>query len=91
MCPSSFFTEYGCECANATCEQMVALTVDEYEEVRRVPTHFVVARGHVDSRVEFVVRETSRYQVVEKFGVAAEVATRLDPHPPHGQPRNLES
>ena len=89
--PSSVFMEYGCECASATCEQLVSLTVDEYEEVRKVPTHFVVARGHVDARVEIVVRETSRYQVVEKFGVAAEVATRLDPHPPHGRPRNLES
>jgi hypothetical protein len=37
------------------------------------------ARGHIDPRVEFVVRETSRNKVVEKFGVAAMVATRLEP------------
>jgi hypothetical protein len=58
---------------------VVSLSIDEYEEVRSVPTHFVVARGHVDRQVEFVVRETSRYQVVEKFGIAAAVAKRLDP------------
>jgi len=54
--PSSSFAEYNCECATRVCEETVSLTVDEYEEVRRVPTHFVVARGHVDARVEFVVR-----------------------------------
>ena len=88
---SSIFSEYGCECATSTCDRLVSLTVDEYEEVRSVPTHFVVARGHVDPRVEFVVRESSRYQVVEKFGVAGEVATRLDPQPRSGRPRKLGS
>jgi hypothetical protein len=38
-----------------------------------------VARGHVAPSAEFVVRESSRYQVVETVGVAADVATRLDP------------
>jgi hypothetical protein len=79
MRPSSYFAEYGCECASGACEQMVSLSIDEYEEVRSVPTHFVVAHGHVDRRVELVVRETARYQVVEKLGVAAKVASRLDP------------
>jgi hypothetical protein len=89
--PSSIFSEYGCECATSTCERLVSLTVDEYEQVRSVPTHFVVARGHLDPRVEFVVRESSRYQVVEKFGVAADVATRLDPQPQRGRHRKLGS
>jgi hypothetical protein len=45
----------------------------------------------MDSRVEFVVSETSRYQVVEKFGVAAKVAMRLDPHLRDGHLRRLGS
>src|SRR4051812_17092290 len=77
---SSGFAQYSCECATRICDQLLSLTVGEYNEVRSVPTHFVVARGHVDPRAEFVVRETARYQVVQKFGVAGEVATRLDPH-----------
>jgi hypothetical protein len=77
--PSSLFAEYGCECSATTCEAVVSLTVDEYEELRSVPTRFVVARGHVDPIAEFVVRESSRYQIVEKVGIAADVATRLDP------------
>jgi hypothetical protein len=81
---SSAFIEFACECAQKTCELPVPLSVDEYEEVRTVPTHFVVSRGHVAAGVEVVVRETQRFQVVEKVGVAAEIAGRLDPRSPHG-------
>ena len=61
------------------CATLVPLTVSEYEEVRKVPTHFVIAPGHLVVGVEVVVRETSRYQVVEKIGAGAPMATRLDP------------
>ena len=53
--------------------------------MRGVPTHFVVAPGHVVPDVEVVVRETPRYQVVEKIGVAAKVSTQLDPRSPRHQ------
>jgi hypothetical protein len=82
--PFSSFGEYGCECASSACEQLLSLSSEEYEAVRTVPTHFVVARGHTDPRVAFVVDETSRYQVVETFGLAARVALRLDPHRRNG-------
>src|SRR4051794_23124977 len=64
--PSSILNEYDCECASPACEQLVSLTAEEYVELRSVRTHFVVARGHLDRRTEFVVRESARYQVVEK-------------------------
>jgi hypothetical protein len=88
--PSSLFAEYACECSATACEAVVSLTADEYEELRSVPIWFVVARGHVDPIAEFVVRETSRYQVVEKVGIAAEVANRLDPSRSGGH-RGIES
>jgi len=75
------FTEFVCECAQQTCELALPLAADEYEEVRRVPTHFIVFHGHVVPDVERVVRETDRYQVVEKLEVAAKVAIALDPRP----------
>jgi hypothetical protein len=75
---SSQPTQYRCECV-PDCATLVPLTVGEYEEVRKVPTHFVIAPGHLVVGVEVVVRETSRYQVVEKIGAAAPMATRLDP------------
>ena len=73
------FTEFRCECPRRTCEVTVPLAVEEYEEVRAVPTHFVVAPGHVTPEVEVLVRATPRYQVVEKIGVAAKVSAQLDP------------
>ena len=76
---SSNYSEYACECFMNICAETVSMAVDEYEQVRSVPTHFVVAPGHVDSRVEIVVWETERFVVVEKIGIAAEVASRLVP------------
>jgi hypothetical protein len=73
------FTEFRCECPLRSCELTVPLAVEEYEEVRAVPTHFVVAPGHVVPDFEVVVRVTPRYEVVEKIGVAAKVSTQLDP------------
>src|SRR3954447_15340250 len=75
--PSSTFVEFVCECWQRTCEEPIALSLDEYEEVRRVPTRFIVARGHVLPSIETVVAETPRYQVVQKSGVAGDVAVRL--------------
>src|SRR3954464_12462667 len=66
--PTAAFIEFVCECAQKTCDVPVPLAVDEYEEVRKVSTQFLVAPGHVVPRVERVVWETPRYQVVEKIG-----------------------
>ena len=70
-----------CECANRDCMDYVTMTVDEYEEVRRVTTHFVVtpAPDHVFRGVERVAREAEHYFVVEKFGEAGIAAVKLDP------------
>ena len=73
------FTEFICECAQQTCTAGIPLGPDEYEEVRSVATHFVVAPGHVITDIERVVRETERYQIVEKVEDAATVAISLDP------------
>ena len=67
------------------CAAFVSLTVSEYEEVRKAPTHFVIASGHLIVGVEVIVRETSEYQVVEKIGAGAPVATRLDLREDHEQ------
>jgi len=72
--------EFVCECAEATCTTRVPATLDEYERVRAEPTHFLLARGHEEDRVERVVRERKRYQVVEKFEkTVARIVTKLNP------------
>lgn len=79
------FSEFLCECANRNCVEHVFMTLEEYERVRRVPTHFLVRPGerHVFPEVERVVEEHGGYVVVEKFGDAGRMATKLDPRSRH--------
>jgi hypothetical protein len=71
--------EIACECADTTCIQSLRIPADEYEEVRNEPNHFAVLPGHVYPDVEFVVRETDGYVVVEKVADASLIAEALDP------------
>ena len=83
-----------CECAKKECGHTFAITRDDYERVRRVPTHFLVLPGHDSARIERVVARTDAYLVVEKFGRPGVVAVKLDPrarrgtgdHPRHPDP-----
>jgi hypothetical protein len=82
---SSMFLEFSCECADTECFENVSLTLEEYEYVRRIPTHFFVKPGHVYRDVERVVETDGhgdRFEVVEKFGDAGTLAVRLDPRSP---------
>jgi len=82
---SSMFHEFSCECADTECLEKVALTLEEYEYVRRIPTHFFVQPGHVYPDVERVVETDGhgdRFEVVEKLGEAGTLAVHLDPRSP---------
>ena len=78
-------SEFLCECANRKCMEHITMSVDEYERVRRVPTHFLVLPGeeHIFGAIERVVEEHDGYVVVEKFGDAGRMATKLDPRSRH--------
>jgi len=56
------------------------MTVAEYEAVRADPTHFLIAPSpeHVEAEIERIVARHERYWVLEKVGVAGEVAEDLD-------------
>ena len=72
--------DFLCECGRADCTQPVGLTLAEYEEVRRDPTHFAVAPGHEFPDIERVLSQNERFGVVEKVApAAAEVAVERDP------------
>jgi len=74
------FVRFVCECWDAACEELVSLTIDEYEFIRRVPIRLVVRPGHVHHESERVLmEEPGRFLVVEKFGPAGEVVAHLDP------------
>jgi hypothetical protein len=73
--------DFLCECAGENCTDPIQITLDDYEEMRRVPTHFAVAAGmdHVFPDIERIVAKRDRYFVVEKFGEAGLAAIKLDP------------
>jgi hypothetical protein len=70
-----------CECANEECSERLSLTHEEYEALRADATRFAVLPddAHVFAEVEDVVERHERYWVVEKLGVAAELAAKFDP------------
>ena len=73
-------SEFLCECGDAECTQPISLTLREYEEVRREPTHFAIVPGHQHPEIEKVVAWSERFVVVEKTEPkAARIATREDP------------
>lgn len=67
-----------CECSDAGCREVVRLRRDEYEAVRANPAGFVLASGH-PSDSERVLAQHEDYVVVEKDGVAREIAVDTDP------------
>jgi hypothetical protein len=69
-----------CECGNASCQERVEMTLEEYDRVRAESTHFAIAPGHEIPDVETVIAKHDRYWVIEKRDdEAAEVAEKLDP------------
>jgi hypothetical protein len=87
--------DWVCECADTACIEKISLTIEEYEALRSVSTHFAVAPspGHVLFEVENVVRQTDRYWIVEKIGTAAAVASKErsdDLHQSSREERELE-
>jgi uncharacterized protein (DUF1499 family) len=59
--------EFVCECDDRSCTHRLEATLDEYERVRAEPTHFLLAPGHENDRVERVIARRPRFWVVEKF------------------------
>jgi hypothetical protein len=78
-----------CECGRVACTEVVQLSRDEYESVRKAPRAFLVVPEHEittlgGEQVGHVVRRTERYVVMEKLNDAGEVAEALDPRVRHG-------
>jgi hypothetical protein len=70
-----------CECPRAECTEIMRLTMAEYEVVRQNPRSFFCAPGHQDIAVRAgaaVVTggDDERYLIVEKVGVAGEIAEK---------------
>src|SRR5690349_23391245 len=71
---ASIEPQWLCECPDTDCTTQIVASVEEYEAVRADALTFMVAPGHVDAEVEYVVRGNERFTVVKKQGEAADVA-----------------
>ena len=71
--------DFVCECGNEHCTEPVSLSLEEYERVRSMPTHFVVVPEHVMPKVEVVVRRGEGHVVVDKLPGHSDVAVETDP------------
>jgi hypothetical protein len=68
-----------CECSDPACVERVTLSIEEYEAVRANARRFVLASGHSDPTIEQVIETAPDHVVVEKLGVAGDVAEARDP------------
>lgn len=71
--------EFLCECSDPGCAEFVVLSVGEYEEIRSDGRRFVLAPHHDRADIELVVAAEDGHVVVEKVGVAGDIAEALDP------------
>ncbi|MDX6369321.1 MAG: hypothetical protein QOG93_823 [Gaiellaceae bacterium] len=73
-----------CECADPTCAQIVQLTFEQYDAIRKFPRRFFNVSGHeqsaVDARAERLILVTGNLTVVEKRGVAGAIAAEARDH-----------
>lgn len=70
---------FRCECARLGCNELIELSVRQYEHVRSNPRRFIVLPGHELLDSEIVVERHDGYLVVEKFDRAGEEAIEKDP------------
>ena len=69
-----------CECGRLECVMTIRLTLAEYEKARAHPRHFVCTPGHEITRPDLgrVVEKHATFVIMEKLGVAGEVAEERD-------------
>ena len=74
-----------CECPDPGCSEIVRLTFDEYEAIRQYTRRFFNVSAHerrsVDAGAERVVAAVGELTVVEKVGIAGEVASHAYDRP----------
>ena len=78
--------DFVCECADPQCAHRVTAELEDYEEVRAEPTHFLLAPGHHKPEVEQIVERTGEFEVVEKVTpLMARIVRRLNPRRPDAE------
>ena len=74
--------DFICECGDSTCTEHIRVPLEDYQDVRKHPTRFLVRPGHVKGPIERVIEQEHHYTVIEKLDrVIARIARRLNPRP----------
>src|SRR3954468_1664825 len=68
-----------CECGQLGCNQLVELTLAEYEAVRAQARRFFMLHGHEIPDVEDVVERHDGYLVAEKRSTQARIVEETNP------------
>jgi hypothetical protein len=79
-------SDWICECASDVCFERIEMTARDYEHVRGEGHRFLVAPAdeHVWRDVERIVERHPSYWIVEKIGMAGELAEESDPRSDEG-------
>lgn len=68
-----------CECPDRGCSEIVRLSFDQYDAIRQHPRRFFNVTGHeqtsVEAGAERIVAVAENLTIVEKVGVAGEIAS----------------
>lgn len=70
---------FRCECGRLGCNDLLELTLAEYEQIRSDPRRFVMIDGHELPSVETVVQTLRGYVIVQKRDEAGDRAAASDP------------
>jgi hypothetical protein len=68
---------FRCECWRVDCGARFPLSASEWQQARSEPNRFAVAPGHVARDLEALVEKYPQFWLIEKQGVAGDVAEEL--------------
>jgi hypothetical protein len=67
-----------CECADSDCDELIEMTVGQYEQMRDGESHFVVLVGHESPSLERIVGGEGPWLLVQKTGQARRYVEEMD-------------
>jgi hypothetical protein len=67
-----------CECADSDCDELIELTVRQYEYLRRNDSRFVVIVGHESRSLERIVGGEGPWLIVQKTREARRYVEEMD-------------
>ena len=67
-----------CECVDSDCDELIELTVGQYEHLRRSDSRFVVLVGHESPSLERIVGGEGPWLLVQKTGEARRYVEEMD-------------